>query len=81
MDTSSTTKTGGSLPIPKAKRGIRSYFKDVQREMKHVSWPTRQETTRLTGVVLGVCFMVTVLLTVLSTGIDFVLATILRGGK
>lgn len=26
--------------------------------MKKVSWPTRAETNRLTGVVLGVCLLV-----------------------
>jgi len=63
------------------RRGVKSYFKDVQREMKHVTWPTKQETTRLTGVVLGICFLVTILLTLLSLGIDFVLQAILRGGN
>lgn len=81
MDTTSTPKPSGSLPVPKMRRGVKSYFKDVQREMKHVTWPTKQETTRLTGVVLGICFLVTILLTLLSLGIDFVLQAILRGGN
>ena len=35
-------------------RGIVGYFRGVWSEMGKVTWPTREETTRLTGVVLGV---------------------------
>ena len=30
------------------------YLKDVQSEMRHVSWPTRSQTIAYTSVVIGV---------------------------
>ena len=64
-------------PVPNLKnKGITGFFKDVQREMKHVSWPTRQESLRLTGVVLGVCGMLALVLTILSFGLETVLKMI-----
>ena len=30
------------------------YFRGVRAEMRKVTWPSRQATTRLTGIVLGV---------------------------
>jgi preprotein translocase subunit SecE len=61
-------KTGSSLPTPKVKkgRGLKGFLTDVGREMKKVSWPSRQETNRLTGVVLVVCFMLVTVLYVLG---------------
>ena len=44
------------------RRGVKGFYRDVVREMKHVTWPKPQETTRLTGVVLAVCAMIVVLL-------------------
>jgi len=35
-------------------RSIVAYFRGVASEMQKVTWPNRDETTRLTGVVLGV---------------------------
>lgn len=35
-------------------RGIVAYFRGVASEMQKVTWPTREETSRLTAVVLGV---------------------------
>lgn len=62
-------------PVPDIKgRGIQGFYKDVVREMKHVNWPTRQETTRLSGTVLGVCGLLAVLL----TGLSFLLEQALR---
>ena len=72
-------KTPNSLPVPKAKRGLRSFFNEVGREMKKVSWPTRTETNRLTGVVLAVCSMLVVFLTSLSVLIGIVIDLITKG--
>lgn len=60
-------KPQGSLPIPRSKRGIKGFFSEVGREMKKVSWPTRAETNRLTGVVLGVCIMTGAAMIIMST--------------
>lgn len=58
--------TPSDVPLPRMRRGPKSYYNDVIREMRHVNWPTTQETNRLTGVVLAVCGIVVVILTVLS---------------
>lgn len=31
-----------------------SYFREVLEEVKKVSWPSRQQTIQLTGIVVGV---------------------------
>jgi preprotein translocase subunit SecE len=58
------------------RRGLKSFLADVGREMKKVSWPSKSETNRLTGVVLIVCLSLVVILTGLgwmfSLIIDFV---------
>jgi preprotein translocase subunit SecE len=46
---------GGGVPTPKMSRGPKTFLKEVGRELKKVSWPTKAETNRLTGVVLVVC--------------------------
>ncbi|HXH60428.1 MAG TPA: preprotein translocase subunit SecE [Fimbriimonadaceae bacterium] len=52
----------GSVPMPKMRRGPKGFYRDIIREMKHVNWPTPQETTRLSGVVLAVCIFIVLLL-------------------
>lgn len=75
----SLPRPSGSLPTPKIRRGGKAFFKDVQREMKKVTWPTRAETHRLTGVVLGVCGLVVVFLTVMSMLFDTLINLITKG--
>lgn len=38
-----------------AKAGI---FNDVFEELKKVTWPTRKETIRLTGIVIGISLII-----------------------
>ena len=71
----------GAVPVPKFHRGIKGFYTDVIREMKHVTWPTRQEALRLTGVVLAVCVLIAVMLTLLSLGFETILGAIGIGGK
>lgn len=73
-------KVTGSLPLPSSKKGIRGFFRDVRLEMKHVTWPKPREAVRLTGVVLGVCALVTIMLTVFSYAVE-ILLKLLVGGK
>lgn len=54
---------GGNLPIPKSRRGLKGFYNEVVRELKKVSWPTKSETNRLTGVVMAVTLMFVVILT------------------
>jgi preprotein translocase SecE subunit len=48
-----TGSTGLVNRIPVV-RGIVGYFRGVAAEMQKVTWPNREETSRLTSVVLGV---------------------------
>lgn len=66
------TKASTSIPVPKMKRGIGPFLKDVQREAKHISWPTRQESLRLTNTVLGVSLLIVFILFGLSWFIEVV---------
>jgi preprotein translocase subunit SecE len=34
------------------------FFKEVRAEMQKVSWPSREQTIRLSAVVLGITFLV-----------------------
>ena len=45
------------IPLPRSRRGLKSFFGDVSREMKKVTWPPVHETNRLTGVVMAVCLL------------------------
>lgn len=71
----------GGVATPDTKRGIGSFFGDVQREMKKVSWPTPNETTRLTSTVIGVCLLVAAVLFVFSFTIEKFFDLILLGGS
>lgn len=51
----------GQRAVPRLGR-IRSYFREVISELRKVVWPTRQETKRLTLMVLGIAGAVAVLL-------------------
>lgn len=65
----------------KSKRGFRGFFKDVAREMRHVTWPTPQETVRLSGVVLAVCAIVVLYLFLVANFSEMVFDILLRGGQ
>jgi len=80
MPRSSTPSDGQtSIPIPKVRRGLSTYFKEVGREMKKVNWPPRQETNRLTGVVLAVCALVVGVLVILNYFWAFVVDSLTKG--
>ena len=67
--------------MPKAKRGVKSFFEGVKREMRKVTWPTYKETNRLFGVVVTVCAMLTVVMAVLGVFFDTIIGFITRTGK
>lgn len=78
-DRSGGPQTSGDLPMPNLKRrGLKGFYRDVIREMRHVTWPSRAETNRLTGVVLAVCLLVIVILTALSLVFEQLFEAILR---
>ena len=66
--------------MPKSRRGLKGFFSEVKREMKKVSWPTKKETNRLTGVVLVVCGICMAILWALSFGFGAIVNMITKGG-
>ena len=72
--TGSGSGEGGNLPIPKSRRGIKGFYHEVIREMKKVTWPTKSETNRLTGVVMAV----TILSVAVLTGLGIVFNTLIN---
>lgn len=68
-----------SLPRPRSKRGVRGFLAEVGREMKKVHWPQPKETNRLTGVVLTVCTLLTLLLFLFSTASHEVVRVLTQG--
>ena len=53
---------------------LMTFLKEVRLEVKKVNWPTREETIKLTLVVLGATLAVAVFL----GGLDLVFSTILN---
>lgn len=80
MDRPKAPQAASSLPLPKMKRGIKGFYRDIVAEMKKVNWPTRQETVRLSGVVLAVCLMVIVILYLLTLVFGALFDVFFRGG-
>jgi preprotein translocase subunit SecE len=52
---------------------IQRYFRETMGELKKVSWPTRQEATNLTIIVLIVTFTMSVIL----GGLDFIYSRVM----
>ncbi|MFZ1239838.1 MAG: preprotein translocase subunit SecE [Anaerolineae bacterium] len=50
------------------------YFKDTRAELRKVTWPTREEATNLTVVVLAVTFSMALIL----GAVDFIFAQFFR---
>jgi preprotein translocase SecE subunit len=78
-DSTKTTKLPTSLPVPKMRRGVKGFYRDIIREMKHVTWPSQAETTRLTGVVLAVCLLIVLLLMAAAFLLGNLIHLIVRG--
>jgi len=69
-----------SVPTPKMRRGMKTYFSEVGREMKKVSWPTRHETNRLFGVVMAVTVLLVAVLSSLGWLFDMVVQFVVAKG-
>ena len=41
---------------------IVEYIKGTQAELKHVNWPSKEQTIRFTGLVIGVCIVTGIIL-------------------
>jgi preprotein translocase SecE subunit len=69
-----------NLPIPKMNRGAGSFFADLKRELKKVSWPTTKETNRLFGVVIAVCVLLAAVMGILGFAFDLLVTLITKSG-
>lgn len=58
---------------PKIVARITEYLKDTRGEVRKVSWPTRQQATKLTLIVLAV----TTVMALFLGALDFVFATLI----
>ncbi len=56
------------------KEKIINFFNDVTKEMGKVTWPTREELTESTKIVIIVC----ILISVFTWGVDTVLSAALK---
>ncbi len=73
-------QTSSKLPLPKSKRGPKSFIEGVKREMRKVSWPAYKETNRLFGVVVAVCLLLTVVMAVLGQFFQIFIGLITKTG-
>ncbi|QOY37514.1 preprotein translocase subunit SecE [Anaerobacillus isosaccharinicus] len=53
------------------------FFRDVVKELKRVSWPTRKELTRYTGVVVATVIFIAVFFAIVDLGISSLVRFIL----
>jgi preprotein translocase subunit SecE len=58
----------------KPENALVRYFKETRAEIRKVSWPTREEATNLTLIVLAV----TVAMAVFLGAVDYILAALIR---
>jgi preprotein translocase subunit SecE len=65
---------------PPRKRGF-TFFTDVIGELRKTVWPTRQETIRLTAIVIGICLFMALVLGTLDYGFSELVAKVFLGGK
>ncbi len=57
---------------------VSSFLKEVQVELKKVTWPTRRQAVRLTTLVVGVSLMVGLYIGVLDYGLTKLVGLIVR---
>ncbi|MBP9702728.1 preprotein translocase subunit SecE [Candidatus Woesebacteria bacterium] len=55
-----------------------TYLKEVKAEMVHITWPTREETQFLTGIVLGGSLLVGLYIGGLDYGLTYLLGMFLK---
>jgi preprotein translocase subunit SecE len=54
---------------------IKHFFKESEQELRHVNWPTRQEATRLTAIVIGIALGLAVFLGAFDYLFTYILKT------
>ena len=62
----------------KSKFSLFRYIKETKQELKRVTWPTKKELLKNTGIVLTVVISFTILVWLLDTALSGALALILK---
>ncbi len=62
----------------KSKFNLISYIRETKQELKRVTWPTKKELLKNTGVVLTVVISSTILVWALDSGLSAILGLILK---
>ena len=57
---------------------VKGFFSEVSAEMQKVTWPTREELTGSTGVVLMTMFFLSTFIGIADFILSYVLAVIMR---
>ena len=57
---------------------IKGFLSEVRAEMRKVTWPTREELTGSTGVVLMMMFFLSTFIGIADFALSYVLAVIMR---
>jgi preprotein translocase subunit SecE len=70
----------GPRPNRRERVGFKQYVREVRQELRKVAWPTRQETTTFTVVVLIVTVFVTGVVFALDLGLKQAILAILDAG-
>jgi preprotein translocase subunit SecE len=71
-------KTNANAPQQQKKNRISEYCKGVRTELKKVVWPTKNELSRFTVVVLAVCAFFALFFWLLDTGILAIMEQVLN---
>ena len=64
--------------VSKKKFKLGTFIKETKQELKRVSWPTRKELIKNTGVVLTVIILTTILVWALDSALSAALNLILQ---
>ena len=72
------TQAQNGVKVRKKRFGLFSYIKETRQELKRVTWPTKKELLKNTGIVLTVVISFTILVWLLDTALSGALALILK---
>ena len=71
------TQVRNGVKAKKKRFSLVSYIKETKQELKRVTWPTKKELLKNTGIVLTVVISFTILVWLLDTALSGALAFIL----
>jgi preprotein translocase subunit SecE len=71
----------GQAQAAQPKKRRFTFFADVIGELRKVVWPSRQETIRLTLIVIALCLVLGAVLGAIDYGFSELVAKVFLGGK